>query len=240
MTLARVRAPVGSAGRGHAPKPVSARATKARDLQQALADDIVHGRLKPGTALDETSFAKRFGVSRTPMREAIRQLEMIGLVETRPHRGAVVTDIAEDALDDMFAVMAELEGLCARWSAVAMTSGERRSLRDLHQEGADFARGERREAYVALNDRFHDAIYDGTHSPFLAQLTRSVRLRLAPFRRAQFEGDGRLARSHAEHGRVVAAIEARDAETAHRDMRAHIVVVRGTLEGVARDGAEPR
>ena len=223
------------------PRPAGGadRATKARDLQRVLADDIVHGRLKPGTTLDETTFAKRFGVSRTPMREAIRQLEMTGLVETRPHRGAVVADIAEEALDDMFAVMAELEGLCARWSAVAMGAAERRSLKELHARAADFVRDGDRDAYVAANDGFHDAIYNGAHSPFLSALTRSVRLRLAPFRRAQFEGAGRLARSHAEHGRIVEAIDKGDGEAACRDMRAHIIVVRDALEGVARRGAEP-
>ena len=109
--------------------------TKARQIQQAIADDIVHGRLAPGTALDETSIAAAFGVSRTPIREAIRQLEAIGLIEARARRGAVVADLADRQLDEMFAVMAELEALCARWSAIVMTAAERRQLLGLQEEG---------------------------------------------------------------------------------------------------------
>ena len=111
-----------------------AKPTKAKLIHQALADDIVHGRLAPGAALDETSIAAAFGVSRTPIREAIRQLEVIGMVEARGQRGAVVAALTDRQLDEMFAVMAELEALCARWSAVAMTGKERRHLLVLQEE----------------------------------------------------------------------------------------------------------
>lgn len=94
--------------------------TKAQDIQQALAADIVQGLIVPGSTLDEAGLAAQFGVSRTPIREAIRVLQMSGLVDVRPHRGAVVTDLSDEQLDDMFSVMAELGALCARWSAVAM------------------------------------------------------------------------------------------------------------------------
>ena len=97
----------------------ASKSTKAQDIQEALAAAIVHGRLPPGTTLDETLLARDFGVSRTPIREAIRQLQMSGLVEVRPHRGAIVATMTEDQLDDMFSVMAELEALCARWSALS-------------------------------------------------------------------------------------------------------------------------
>ncbi len=142
--------------------------TKARQIQQAIADDIVHGRLAPGAALDETSIAAAFGVSRTPIREAIRQLEAIGLVEARVRRGAVVATLSDRQLDEMFAVMAELEALCARWSAIAMTAAERRQLLALQEESARLVSAGQREAYVDFNYRFHEAIYRGTHNDFLA------------------------------------------------------------------------
>lgn len=207
--------------------------TKARLIHNQIADDIVHGRLLPGTALDEVTIAATFGVSRTPIREAIRQLEAIGLVEARAPRGAVVAAMSERRLDEMFAVMAELEGLCARWSAVAMTAAERRELLGLQQESARLVSAGRRDAYVDLNNRFHEAIYRGSHNGFLAELTLSVRKRCAPFRRAQFESLGRLAKSHAEHGAVVTAIERGDAEAAMLAMRAHIGVVRNAVDEVA-------
>jgi DNA-binding GntR family transcriptional regulator len=211
------------------------RATKAQHIHQAIADDIVHGRLSPGAPLDETAIAAAFGVSRTPVREAIRQLEAIGLVKARARRGAVVTMVTDCELDEMFAVMAEMEALCARWSAIAMTAGERRELLALQQESATLVSAGLREEYVDFNNRFHEAIYRGSHNRFLADLALAVRARCAPFRRAQFETLGRLTKSHAEHGAVVTAIQRGDADAAATEMRAHIVVVRDAVDAVAGD-----
>lgn len=211
--------------------------TKAQDIQQALASDIVRGRLVPGSALDETVMAQKFGVSRTPIREAIRLLQVSGLVEVKPHRGAVVTDIPQNQLDDMFAVMAEMESLCARWAALAMTKAERRGLRDLHDDAGTLVHEDRRAAYIEANDRFHEAVYQGSHSLFLAETTRNVRRRLAPFRRIQFEGAERLRRSHEEHERVVLAIEQEDLNAAQAAMRLHIGVVRNAVEIVMQPEA---
>ena len=214
--------------------------TKARQIQQAIADEIVHGRLAPGSALDETSIAAAFGVSRTPIREAIRQLEAIGLVAGRARRGAVVADLSDRQLDEMFAVMAELEALSARWSAIAMTAAERRHLLALQEDGARLVSAGNREAYVEFNNRFHEAIYQGAHNDFLAELAISVRTRCAPFRRAQFETLGRLAKSHAEHDAVVTAIQRGDADAAATEMRAHIIVVRTAVDAVTGAAARRR
>ncbi len=214
--------------------------TKARQIQQAIADDIVHGRLAPGMPLDETQIATLFGVSRTPIREAIRQLEVIGLVKAWERRGAVVADFSDRQLDEMFAVMAELEALCARWSAIAMTAAERRHLLALQDDGARLVSAGNREVYVEFNNRFHEAIYQGAHNDFLAELAMSVRTRCAPFRRAQFETLGRLAKSHAEHDAVATAIERGDADAAATEMRAHIIVVRTAVGEVAGEAVRRR
>jgi DNA-binding GntR family transcriptional regulator len=208
--------------------------TKAQAMVQAIADDIVHGRYLPGTALDETALAAAYGVSRTPTREALRQLEAIGLVKGRARRGALVTDVTEQQLDDMFAVMAELEALCARWSALQMTAAERRTLQTIHDDSAAFVAAGDRASYIEANSRFHEAIYKGAHNSFLAEMALSVRKRLLPFRRAQFETLGRLAKSHFEHGRVTLAIQRGDAEGAARDMRAHLAIVRDQVDVVTR------
>jgi DNA-binding GntR family transcriptional regulator len=208
--------------------------TKAQAMVQAIADDIVHGRYLPGTALDETALAAAYGVSRTPTREALRQLEAIGLVKGRARRGALVTDVTEQQLDDMFAVMAELEALCARWSALQMTAAERRTLQAIHDDSAAFVAAGDRASYIEANSRFHEAIYKGAHNSFLAEMALSVRKRLLPFRRAQFETLGRLAKSHFEHGRVTLAIQRGDAEGAASDMRAHLAIVRDQVDVVTR------
>jgi len=210
-----------------------AKRTKAQAIHQAIADDIVHGRLSPGFALDETVIAETFGVSRTPIREALRHLQAIGLVEPRAPRGVVVAALSEQQLDDMFAVMAEIEALCARWSAIAMSAAERRELLTLMAESERLVSAGNQAGYVEFNNRFHEAIYRGAHNGFLAELALTVRQRCAPFRRAQFETLGRLAKSHAEHGAVVAAIQRGDAALAATEMRLHIKVVRDAVEVVA-------
>lgn len=209
--------------------------TKAAAIARHLADDIASGRFAPGTALDETEIAALYGVSRTPIREAIRQLTASGMLATRAHRGAVVRTFSEGELDDMFAVMADLEGLCARGAALAMTATELRALEELVTAAAARVSAADREGYARLNDAFHDTVYRGAHNAYLMQLTLETRSRLAPFRRAQFGAPGRLARSLAEHRRVVAAIGRRDAAGAFDAMRAHIVIVREAVDVAAKN-----
>ena len=204
--------------------------TKALAIYGALMDDIEEGRLPPGLALDEVQMARTYGVSRTPIREAIRRLELTGLVEARSHRGAVVTGRTEKQLDDMFAVVAELEALCARWAALAMTNAERKQLEALHAGAAPFVARDDFEAYATANTAFHGAIYEGAHNGYLSEMVRGTRRRAAPFRRVQFRAPGRLAGSHEEHGRIVAVIRSGDADEAYAAMRAHIVVVRSAVD----------
>src|SRR5437762_3304368 len=108
--------------------------TRAEELRLQLADEIVRGALPPGAALDETDIARRFGVSRTPVREALRQLVASGLVEARAHRGAVVAQPSLERLTGMFEAMAELEALCAGLAAERMTAAERQKLEAIHEE----------------------------------------------------------------------------------------------------------
>lgn len=90
------------------------------------------GQIAPGERLDEAGLAARFGVSRTPIREALRQLTVMGLVDSRPHRGVVVTEITAEKLAELFELMTELEASCARLAAQRMTPGERRELSRIH------------------------------------------------------------------------------------------------------------
>ena len=199
--------------------------TRAEELRMALADDIVSGRLAPGFRLDERELAERFGVSRTPVREALRQLAAAGLAETRPHKGVVVAPVTEARLHEMFEVMAELEGVCSRLSAERMSPRERRELEALHESCARFMRIGAAEEYHLANEAFHSAIYRGSHNGFLADNAFMVRSRLGPFRRAQFRVVGRLGKSVAEHEAVVQAILRGDGEAAARLMRHHVAVV---------------
>ena len=212
------------------PKPPAPKRTQAEMIREVLSDRIVHGILQPGEALDETSLAEEFAVSRTPIREALRQLETIGLASSRPHRGTVVTEISEAELHDMFRVMGELEALCARMSAEAMTGAERDALAVLHAEGAALVVAGAIEPYRLHNDRFHQMLYAGAHNAFLEGLVQSVQRRLQPFRRLQFEVLHRIESSQREHGLVVAAIIDGHPEGAAQAMLRHLLVVEETVE----------
>ena len=143
--------------------------TKASGVQKAISDDIVQGKRAPGSALDETVLAREFGVSRTPIREAIRQLEASGLVEARPHRGAVVCAVPADRVADMLVVLVELETLCARLSATAMTERQRAALRALQDGAAALAR--RPLAVLAIGSALATATLIG---PFRAPPLRGL------------------------------------------------------------------
>lgn len=169
--------------------------------------------------------AAAFAVSRTPVREALRLLAASGLVDQRPHAQALVAKPDEAKLASMFEVMGYLEALCAGLSGIAMTAPERDALDRQHTRMAELVRDGDAEAYSGANDIFHSAIYDGAHNQYLAELTRSTRQRLAPFRNAQFGVLERLLRSHQEHGLIVEAILQGDRQGAEAAMRNHISIV---------------
>jgi DNA-binding GntR family transcriptional regulator len=212
------------------PAAPQAKITRAEELRLQLADDIVRGALAPGAPLDETDIARRFSVSRTPVREALRQLAASGLVEARAHRGAVVARPSLDRLNGMFEAMAELEALCAGLAAERMTATERARLEAIHEELRVLSHAGNPERFHFVNERFHNAIYAGSQNDYIAEMTLATRVRVQPFRRAQFRNLGRLAKSHAEHDRVVVAILRGDRIGAASAMRAHIELVRGEYE----------
>ncbi|EKV31608.1 putative GntR-family transcription regulator [Caenispirillum salinarum AK4] len=193
-------------------------------MRRALEEDIFAGTLKPGDRLDEQSLAHRFEVSRTPVREALRQLSASGLVEVRPRQGAVVSVITLPRLVEMFEVMAELEAMCARLAARRMSDKERADLKRFVDECEDFEKKTDLEGYYAANKVFHDAIYDGSHNEVLADMTRSLHRRTAPYRRHQLNRPGRISESLSEHKEVVDAILAYDADQAGRLMARHVNV----------------
>jgi len=210
------------------------RLTRADELRQILADEIVRGKISPGDTLDETAIAGRFSVSRTPVREAIRQLAASGLVDARPHRAAIVARPSHDDLIGMFEAMAELEGLCAFYAAERMSRTERAGLEQVHEDLRLLIQEGDPQNYHETNQLFHGTVYSGAHNAYLADLTTSTRIRVQPFRRAQFRNLGRLSKSHEEHDRVVTAVLRADAAAAQKAMRDHIMTVFEEYEAYLR------
>jgi DNA-binding GntR family transcriptional regulator len=204
--------------------------THAEKLAGEIADAILSGDFAPGLRLDEQFLSQRYNVSRTPVREALRQLATTGLIDLRPRRGAVVTQVTQVELEVLFVAMGEMEATCARLAAMSMTPVERRRLQALHDGMAELVRAGEPEPYANANQTFHLMIYAGSHNPVLAEFTAGLRRRLAPFRRVQFRTVGRLPRSHAEHEQVVRAILGADSAAAHATMLHHVSLVEDAFE----------
>jgi DNA-binding GntR family transcriptional regulator len=199
--------------------------THAEKLASEIADAILSGAYPPGFRLDEQALADRHSVSRTPVREALRQLAASGLIDLRPRRGAVVAAMTPAELETLFGAMAEMEATCARLCALGMRPVERRRLQALHEAMGEQVRHGDPDAFAEANQAFHTMLYTGAHNTVLADFTGHLRRRLAPFRRIQFRTPGRLPRSHAEHATVVSAILSGDAAGAHAAMLHHVSLV---------------
>jgi DNA-binding GntR family transcriptional regulator len=195
--------------------------TRSETLRESIEEMIAVGKLAPGQHLDETSLAEEFGVSRTPIREALIQLASMGIVEMRPRRGAIVAEIGPQQLIEMFEVMAEFEAMCGRLAARRMTPAEHVELLAAHQAARDASDP---DAYFYLNEAFHDHIYAGSHNGFLADQARALHRRLRPYRRLQLRVRDRLKMSFDEHQAAVDAIIAGDAEKTVEVLRHHIMI----------------
>ena len=204
--------------------------TTVDTLANDMAEAILSGEFAPGSRLDEQLLAQRYTVSRTPVREALRQLATTGLIEIRPRRGAIVTRVTPAMLEDLFVAMGELEATCARLAAISMAPTERRRMQALHERMGIMARDGETEAFVEANQALHGMIYAGAHNDVIAEMTAALRRRLSPFRRAQFRLEGRPPRSHAEHDVVVSAIVRGDAASAHIGMLHHVTLVEQSFE----------
>jgi DNA-binding GntR family transcriptional regulator len=199
--------------------------TTVEQMVRAIADMIITGVMVPGEKLDEVSLAGRFEVSRTPVREALRQLCAMGLVDREPNRSAVVTNVTERYLHSMFEAMAELEAICAKLAAERMTIDERHALESEHLGSMRLVYRGAEEEYAAHNTDFHTRLYRGAHNDHIFDLVTQTRARLAPFRRAQFRLPGRLAKSYDEHDVIVTAIMRADAAAAGQAAYSHVSIV---------------
>lgn len=193
-------------------------------LRDDIENGIVTGEFEPGERLDETQLAKRFGVSRTPIREALMQLSATGLVEIRPRRGAVVVDPAPQRVFEMFEVMAELEGMAGALAARRHREEDRSVILAAHEKCKEAAASEDTDRYYYENEIFHRAIYAASHSGFLEDQCKVLHRRLRPYRRLQLRVRNRMKVSLTEHGEIVEAILSGDAEKAREQLRSHVAV----------------
>lgn len=204
-------------------------------LRNAIADLVLSGALAPGMRLDEQTLADRFKVSRTPVREALRELSAAGLVEMRPRRPTIVRRLSRAELADSFEAIGEIEGLCARYAAERMSHAERLQLRAvLEQANAALLQNDCR-AYRDLDAEMHRLIHVGAHNKSLERIAEQMRMQTAPYSSAPYtmpSHSAQLGIPHAQHEAVVNAILDRDAAAAHARMVDHIASSSLTIQEI--------
>jgi DNA-binding GntR family transcriptional regulator len=147
----------------NSPAEIPVIARQSERLGELIEERIVTGAYPPGTRLDEQELATTFGVSRTPVREALIQLASIGLIEIRPRRGATVPEVGADRVCEMFEVMAELEAMCGRLAARRITASEQLALQEAHRACEAARDADTPDVYYQLNEVFHQRIYEASH-----------------------------------------------------------------------------
>ena len=196
----------------------------ATQVFQGVEEQIATGQLKDGEKLDEASLAERFQVSRTPVREALLQLVGSGLATQIPKRGCFVKAPSVREMVEMFEVMSELEGLCARLATRRMSEQQLTALKIANAGCEQAIKANNSDLYYDKNVEFHECIYSACGNTFLADETRSLRRRLQSFRRLQLRVRGRMSQSLGEHFDIIEAIETGDADKADLISRQHVMI----------------
>jgi DNA-binding GntR family transcriptional regulator len=201
-----------------ASRPLSPRALY-QDVAERLRQQIFARELEPGSWIDEQKLAAEYGISRTPLREALKVLAVEGLVTMKVRRGAYVTEMSADDVAQVYHLLGLLEADAAAEVARRSTDGELAELRQLHERLEKQVRN--RDAFFATNEAFHMKLLDIAGNRWRKQLVVDLRKVMKLNRHHSLFKQGRLAESLAEHREVMAAIEKRDERAASRLMRQH-------------------
>ncbi len=191
-------------------------------VYEELEENILNGSLAPGDALPEIPLAEEFGVSRTPVREAIRNLELEGLVRSIPNRGTLVVGISAKDIDDIYAIRGYVEGLAARWAAEHVTAEQLGQMQNVVALQEFYAgRGDFVQVWQ-LDTRFHQLLYQASGSHVLRQTLSNLHRYIQRVRELSIKKPGRAGPSVREHRSVLEAIEKRNGKEAESRMASHI------------------
>lgn len=189
---------------------------------EILREAIVSGLLRPGEKLMEAQLAEEMGISRTPVREAIRKLELEGFVQIMPRRGAVVAEFSEDDILDTFQIRRALEPLAVELAITRLSADDLTELRKILEEEAVSIETGNLESMVEKDVEFHDIIYQAAGNQRLIQIMNNLREQVSRFRFVSIGGRGRTGDVLEEHGKVLEALEKRDLAEARERIIEHI------------------
>ena len=191
-------------------------------IETELMDEISVGELPPGTRLDEAKLAERFGVSRTPIREALSRLTAQDILVPGEKRGVFVAEYSREELSQIFEAMHEIESTCAKIASQRLSFFARSEIELAQTECMVAANAGNRMGYLRANEAFHMAIYKATGNPYMAEIASEFRKRTGPFRAKKFETKDDLIRSAKSHEELIDNIFSEDSTTASNGMRSHM------------------
>lgn len=200
-----------------------------QEVAERLRQRIFAHELPPGTWIDEQKLAEQYGISRTPLREALKVLASEGLVELKPRRGCYVTEISRQDLDDIFPLMAMLEGRCAAEAVAKSTPADIGELKTIHERLEAAAREGRIDGFFEANQEFHRKIQELSGNRWLLSVIQDLRKVLKLSRLHSLSLEGRLQQSLDEHRQIMAALAAGDANAAEKLMHDHLLSGREAL-----------
>ncbi|MBA0206654.1 MULTISPECIES: GntR family transcriptional regulator [Pectobacterium] len=186
---------------------------------EVLINAIEKGELLPGERLQETRLAKQFGLSRTPIREALHRLEALGLVEPGPQRGLMIAQISYERLRQLFAVREGLERLAMELAVASASAEELALLQDMVDVEKTLTDSRQLHDHNRL---FHRQIYRATHNPYLNEMLENLRIHLSLLRGTTYESTERTEEARREHQAIVAALVRRDKDAAQEAACQHI------------------
>ena len=204
---------------------------------EAIREAIINGTLKPRERLMEIQLAEELGVSRTPIREALRKLELEGFIVMVPRKGAYVADVSFKDIADVFEIRAALEGLAAGLAAERITDEELEEMERLVVEKTEAISNNDMERLVAVDTSFHETIYKASRNERLTNIINNLREQIQRYRTTSLAYPGRMKRSLEEHRGIVEAIQSRNAQLAHQVAREHIENAENSMiEAIKIDG----
>ena len=200
-----------------------------QEVAERLRQRIFAHELTPGDWIDEQKLAEQYGISRTPLREALKVLASEGLVDLKPRRGCYVTEVSHQDIDDIFPLMAMLEGRCAFVAVQLAKPADIEDLKAIHEKLELAAKEGRIDAFFEANQEFHRRIQELTNNRWLLSVIQDLRKVLKLSRLHSLSLEGRLQQSLEEHRTIMAAFEAGDAEKAEKSMHDHLLYGREAL-----------
>ena len=206
-------------------------------VAERLRNRIFAHELPQGGWIDEQALAAEYGISRTPLREALKVLAAEGLVVLKPRRGCYVTELSENDIDEVFPVMALLEGRVAAEAARRATSADFSRLAAIHEELEKHVAANNADRFFEAHQRCHDALQEIAGNRYLAQLINDARKVIKLTRRDSLRLDGRLKQSLAEHRGILEALRLKDSALAGQRMHDHLLSGRAALARLATSSA---